>query len=510
MGSWRRYGEKACPQDSLLAACSPPSSWRRRTAPTPPSLTADLALAPSSACRAPSTRTAQPPPAARRHAGRAQGGTPRAVGRRRHRRSWTFVALYLVRDQRRLGPKLRRAGLSGHLPGERSTRTATTTCRCGSIVERLRPRERRRRRTRYARRRHHDPRRPRLPRSATTASNGCTRSRRRSASSVTVASGPAASSTALDRWLSALYGDLARTLAAYLLASSRSCSGAAAEASSKQTDHQPYDAADCEKRCRGGDARAARARRRPLPRRRGARPRDPRVLDADRSDKRGDASVGGALGDLLLSDDGALRDALARRDAHEERACDAVATATAARRSRARARTTGDVTAVAACSHPTRSTSAAARRQLSLTHCTGWGAYDCFTLATISPATSRHRACSRASPAGGRPRQLRRARLPLPARRRLFALALRRACGAGFCRACGRFGGTITATGTRSRRAADTASCVIGERSRAPAFPRASIPRHAERMRSISRLRAVAVAALLLGDGRRRRHAQRP
>ena len=266
--------------------------------------------------------------------------------------------------------------------------------------------------------------------------------------------------TALDRveraprWLPALYGDLARTLAAYPLASSQELQALPPKRQAPgRPTCQPYDAADCEKRCRGGDA-ASCARAGVLYRDGRGTPRDPgrafSMLTA--ACKRGDAVGCGALGDLLLSDDGALRDT-SRAAMLAKSACDAGDGHGCATLASLCTDNLIYPSAIAACDRD--AVDELRRRAVAklATRCTGWGAYDCFTLATIyadgDPGTARlfaSQSCQAGDPGGcdelGFLYQLDG---DVVRARSLYE----KACGAGYTRACGRFGGTITATGTR-------------------------------------------------------------
>lgn len=254
------------------------------------------------------------------------------------------------------------------------------------------------------------------------------------------------------RWLPALYADLARVLAAYPLAASQDLQALPPrkQAPGKPTC-QPYDAADCEKRCRAGEAAScARA---------GVLFRDGRGTHRDlgrawtllsAACKRGDAAGCGALGDLLLSDDGVLLDT-SRAALLAKTACDAGDGHGCATLAQLCTDKLLYPSSIAACDRD--AVDELRRRAVAklATRCTGWGAYDCFTLATIyadgDPDTARlfaSQSCQAGDPGGcdqlGFLYQLNG---DVVRARSLYE----KACGAGYTRACGRFGGTITAAG---------------------------------------------------------------
>lgn len=253
------------------------------------------------------------------------------------------------------------------------------------------------------------------------------------------------------RWLGALYVDLARALAPF----TRMPATDGVDASSLPPRRQaiqspkcaPYDAADCERRCAKGDV-ASCARAGVLFRDGRGVPRDPtrawRYLTT--ACERGDAVGCGALSELLVSDDGAQRNtahaatlARAACEAGDGHGCASLASLC-----------TDNLvypSEVIACDRDEvdrlrqRAVASLASR------CTGWGAYDCHTLATIyadgDPETARlfaRLSCEAGDPGGcdelGFLHQLRG--------EVVHARALyEKACGAGYARACGRFAGTI-------------------------------------------------------------------
>jgi len=255
------------------------------------------------------------------------------------------------------------------------------------------------------------------------------------------------------RWLGDLYADIARTLASFPLAAAGSADPSLIVPPRRQTVAKPqcapYDAADCERRCRAGEAAScARA---------GVLFRDGRGVtrDPDRAWRlltsacaRGDALGCGALSDLVVSDDGARRDT-ARAATLARSACDAGDGHGCARLASLCSEKLVYPSAVAACDRDEvdqlrqRAVSKLASR------CTGWGAYDCFTLATIyadgDPDTARRFAsasCRAGDPGGCDQLGLLEQRSgDVIAARKLYE----RACGAGYARACTRFGGTIVA-----------------------------------------------------------------
>ena len=252
------------------------------------------------------------------------------------------------------------------------------------------------------------------------------------------------------RWLPALYGDLARTMAAYPLASSQDLQALPPkrQAPGKPTC-KPYDAADCDKRCRAGDA-ASCARAGVLFRDGRGTPRDLgrawSMLTA--ACKRGDATGCGALGDLLLVDDGVLRDT-SRAATLAKSACDAGDGHGCATLASLCTNKLIYPSAIAACDRD--AVDELRRRAVAklATRCTGWGAYDCFTLSTIyadgDPDTARlfaSQSCQAGDPGGcdelGFLYQLNG---EVVQARALYE----KACSAGYTRACGRFGGTIAA-----------------------------------------------------------------
>jgi TPR repeat protein len=258
------------------------------------------------------------------------------------------------------------------------------------------------------------------------------------------------------RWLPALYADLARTLATYPLPSSDELRALPPrrQAPGKVTC-RPYDAVDCEKRCRAGEA-ASCARAGVLYRDGRGTTRDPlrawSLLTV--ACKRGDATGCGALGDLLLSDDGMLLDT-SRAAVLAKSACDAGDGHGCASLARQCSDKLLYPSAVAACDRD--SVDLLRRRAIAnlTTRCSGWGAYDCFTLATIYAADDdldsarlfASQSCQAGDPGGcdqlGFLYQLSG---DVVRARSLYE----KSCAAGYTRACGRFGGTITAAGTSS------------------------------------------------------------
>jgi TPR repeat protein len=251
------------------------------------------------------------------------------------------------------------------------------------------------------------------------------------------------------RWLSHLYAALAEALAPFPLAATGT--DARDLPPRKQTIAQAkckaYDAADCERRCAKGDsASCARA---------GVLFRDGRGVPQDASKAwrlltaacaRGDASGCGALSGLVVDDDGTRRDTahaakLARSacDAGDGHACAQLADLCTDK--------LVYPSAAAACERDEVDRLRERAVAKLGTRCSGWGAYDCFTLATIfmldDPDTARtfaRESCQAGDPGGcdqlGFLHQLDG---DVVRARALYA----KACGAGYTRACRRFAGTI-------------------------------------------------------------------
>lgn len=255
------------------------------------------------------------------------------------------------------------------------------------------------------------------------------------------------------RWLPALYADLARVLAGFPLASSPDLQALPPRRQARgKVTCEPYDAADCEKRCRAGEA-ASCARAGVLYRDGRGTPRDPArawtLLTT--ACKRGDAVGCGALADLLLTDDGVLLDT-SRAALLAKSACDAGDGHGCASLARLCTDNLLYPSATAGCDRD--DVDLLRRRAVAslATRCTGWGAYDCFTLSTIyadgDPETARlfaSQSCKAGDPGGcdelGFLYQLGG---DVVHARQMYE----KACAAGYTRACGRFGGTITAAGT--------------------------------------------------------------
>jgi len=260
------------------------------------------------------------------------------------------------------------------------------------------------------------------------------------------------------RWLGDLYADIARTLALFPLAATGAADPAATLPPRRQTVAKPkcapYDAADCERRCRAGDAAScARA---------GVLLRDGRGVPRNTTRAwqlltnacaRGDAGGCGALADLVVSDDGTRRNT-ARAATLARSACDAGDGHSCAQLASLCTDRLVYPSATLSCDRD----EVDRLRQRAVaklgSRCTGWGAYDCFTLATIyaddgDPDTARRFAsasCRAGDPGGCDQLGLLQQRDGDPvAARALYE----RACGAGYARACGRFGGTVARGGTR-------------------------------------------------------------
>lgn len=252
------------------------------------------------------------------------------------------------------------------------------------------------------------------------------------------------------RWLPGLYAELARAMAPFPLAASAELQALPPRKQAPgKASCRAYDAADCEKRCRAGEA-ASCARAGVLYRDGRGTQRDPgrawTMLTT--ACKRGDATGCGALGDLLLADDGVLRDT-SRAALLAKSACDAGDGHGCATLARLCTDKLLYPSATAACDRD--EVDLLRRRAVAKlgTRCAGWGAYDCFTLSTIyadgDPDTARlfaRMSCQAGDPGGcdelGFLHQLNG---EVVQARALYE----KACSAGYTRACGRFGGTIAA-----------------------------------------------------------------
>jgi TPR repeat protein len=185
------------------------------------------------------------------------------------------------------------------------------------------------------------------------------------------------------RWLATLYAEISRALASFPLADTAPAAAAERLQLTSQPECRPYDAADCERRCRAGDlASCTRA---------GLLYGDGRGVDRDDAKawsllddacRRGDALGCGALGDLLVADDGLRRDT-ARAAALARAACEAGDGHGCARLARLCADRLIYPEQPDGCS--AKQVDRLRRRAVSKlsSSCRGWAAYDCFTLATI-------------------------------------------------------------------------------------------------------------------------------
>ncbi|MEW6271504.1 MAG: L,D-transpeptidase family protein, partial [Thermodesulfobacteriota bacterium] len=185
------------------------------------------------------------------------------------------------------------------------------------------------------------------------------------------------------RWLASLYGDIARALAPFALAGETESTAAAELRLAKAPKCRPYDAGDCEKKCRAGDlASCTRA---------GVLYGEGRGVERDAAKawtllgdacRRGEALGCGALGELLLSDDGVRLDtsraaklARAACDAGDGHGCARLAQLCTDR--------------LIYPEQPDNCSEAQVdrlrRRAVSKlsSSCRGWAAYDCFRLAQI-------------------------------------------------------------------------------------------------------------------------------